>query len=173
MSTTTLSTDDAAGTRPSPRRRLGLDVVGLLARLVLGVALLVAGVLKAGNPVASARAVQAYDVLPFELARWVGYGLPWIEIVVGALLVLGLFTRVAAVVGGLLMLAFVIGIGQAWARGLAIDCGCFGGGGAITDGSDPGYLKKILQDLGLFLCGAWLAVRPASLISLDRVLFGR
>ena len=92
------------------------DHTGLLARLVLGVVLVVAGALKIGNPLGAARAVQAYDVLPFEVARWVGYALPWLEIVVGVLLVLGLFTRVSAAIGTLLMLAFVVGIAQAWAR---------------------------------------------------------
>jgi len=152
----------------SPRVR---DHVGLLARLVLGVVLVVAGALKIGNPLGAARAVQAYEVMPFEVARWVGYALPWIEIVVGVLLVLGLFTRASALLGTVLMLAFVIGIAQAWARGLTIDCGCFGGGGQV-DADQTRYGSEILRDLGLALCGAWLVARPASTLSLDRALFG-
>lgn len=147
------------------------DHVGLIARLVLGGVLLVAGGLKVGNPLGAARAVQAYDVLPFELARWVGYALPWIEIVVGLLLVLGLFTRVNAVIGTLLMAAFVVGIAQAWARGLAIDCGCFGGGGQV-DADQTAYGREIARDLALALVGVWLVARPASTLSLDRALFG-
>ena len=152
----------------SPRVR---DHVGLLARLVLGVVLVVAGALKIGNPLGAARAVQAYEVMPFEVARWVGYALPWIEIVVGVLLVLGLFTRTSALLGTVLMLAFVIGIAQAWARGLTIDCGCFGGGGQV-DADQTRYGSEILRDLGLALFGAWLVARPASTLSLDRALFG-
>ncbi|CAM3925401.1 MauE/DoxX family redox-associated membrane protein [Janibacter anophelis] len=152
----------------SPRVR---DHVGLLARLVLGVVLVVAGALKIGNPLGAARAVQAYEVMPFEVARWVGYALPWIEIVVGVLLVLGLFTRTSALLGTVLMLAFVIGIAQAWARGLTIDCGCFGGGGQV-DADQTRYGSEILRDLGLALCGAWLVARPSSTLSLDRALFG-
>ena len=122
------------------------DHLGLLLRLVLGVVPLLAGGLKVGNPLGAARAVQAYEVLPFELARWVGYALPWVEIVVGLLLVLGLFTRVSAVLGAVLMLAFVIGIGQAWARGLTIDCGCFGGGGQVS-ADETRYGREIARDL--------------------------
>lgn len=147
------------------------DHLGLLLRLVLGLVLLVAGGLKVGNPLGAARAVQAYEVLPFELARWVGYALPWVEIVVGLLLVLGLFTRVSALLGAVLMLAFVIGIGQAWARGLTIDCGCFGGGGQVS-ADETRYGREIARDLALALCGAWLVLRPASTLSLDRALFG-
>lgn len=152
----------------SPRVR---DHVGLLARLVLGVVLVVAGALKVGNPLGAARAVQAYEVMPFEVARWVGCALPWIEIVVGVLLVVGLFTRASALLGTVLMLAFVVGIAQAWARGLTIDCGCFGGGGQV-DADQTRYGSEILRDLGLALCGAWLVARPASTLSLDRALFG-
>lgn len=147
------------------------DHVGLVARVVLGVVLLVAGGLKIGNPLGSARAVQAYDVMPFEVAKYIGYALPWLEIVLGLLIVLGLFTRVSALLGGLLMLAFVVGISQAWARGLTIDCGCFGGGGEVAS-DETKYGREIARDLGLALLGAWLVVRPRSTWSLDRVLFG-
>ncbi len=147
------------------------DVVGLLARLVLGGTLIVAGALKVGKPLGSARAVQAYDVMPFEVAEYVGYGLPVLEIAVGVLLVVGLFTRVSALVGGLLMLAFVVGITQAWARGLTIDCGCFGGGGQVAP-EQTKYAQEIARDLGLAVCGAWLVIRPRTALSTDRVLFG-
>lgn len=163
------TTADAATTS---RRPLLLDVLGLLARLVLGGALLLAGGLKIGNPSGSARAVQAYDVLPFELARVVGYGLPYVEVILGLLLVLGLFTRASAVLGGLLMAVFVVGIAQAWARGLTIDCGCFGGGGQVA-ADQTRYGSEILRDLGLALCGAYLVVRPRTLVALDRALLGR
>ncbi|MBM6546505.1 DoxX family membrane protein [Janibacter sp. YIM B02568] len=153
-------------------RERTLDVVGLLARLVLGGALLVAGGLKVGNPAGSARAVQAYDVLPFDVARYVGYALPYIEVIVGGLLVLGLFTWAMAAVGTALMVVFVIGIAQAWARGLSIDCGCFGGGGQVAP-EETKYGREIVRDLAFALCGAWLLWRPRSLASLDRVLLGR
>ena len=152
-------------------RRRGLDLVGLLARLVLGITLLVAGGMKVGNPRGAARAVQGYEVMPFDLAAYVGYALPWIEIIIGVLLVLGLFTRINAVLGTLLMVAFVIGIGQAWARGLTIDCGCFGGGGEVS-AAETKYGQEIARDLFFALCGAWLVVRPRTTFSLDRVLFG-
>ena len=146
-------------------------VVGLLARLVLGGTLIVAGALKVDKPLGSARAVQAYDVMPFQVAEYVGYGLPVLEIAVGTLIVIGLFTRVSSLVGGLLMLAFVVGIAQAWARGLTIDCGCFGGGGQVAP-EETKYGREIARDLGLALCGAWLVIRPRSILSTDRVLFG-
>lgn len=157
--------------RTTGRDRL-LDVVGLLARLVLGGVLLYAGLSKVLTPVASARAVQAYQIFPFEVAQYIGYALPIIEIIIGTLLVLGLFTRVNAVLGAVLMVVFIAGIVSAWSRGLAIDCGCFGGGGEIEPG-ETRYPQKIAENIGFTLCGVWLIVRPRSLASLDRHLLRR
>lgn len=140
--------------------------VGMVARLVLGGVLLVAGALKIGSPLVSARAVQAYQIFPFDVAAYLGYALPVIEIIVGLLLVVGLFTRAAAMIGTVLMLAFVAGIGSAWARGLNIDCGCFGGGGQIGQ-SETTYGVDIARDLGLTALGAWLVWRPRSAFALD------
>ena len=147
------------------------DLVGLLARLIVGAVLIWAGALKVTSPAVSARAVNAFQILPYDVARYVGYALPLVELLIGLLLVIGLFTRVAAVVGGLLMVAFIIGIASAWARGLSIDCGCFGGGGTIA-ASQTQYPLDILRDLAVAACAAWLVVRPRTAYSLDRRLFG-
>jgi uncharacterized membrane protein YphA (DoxX/SURF4 family) len=152
------------------RRPRTLDIVGLLARVALGGVMLVAGVLKVTKPEVSARAVQAYQLLPFDLATYVGYGLPILEVVLGLLLVAGLFTRASAALAGVLLVAFIIGIASAWARGLSIDCGCFGEGGTI-DPSATRYLEEILRDVGLVLCAAWLVIRPRTAYSLERTLF--
>ena len=98
----------------------------LLARLILGGVLIAAGALKVGNLQKSAMAVRAYEMLPVWMANLLGYALPWIEIGIGLLLVLGALVKINGLLGALIMLAFIIAIAQAWARGLSIDCGCFG-----------------------------------------------
>ena len=147
------------------------DAIGVLTRLILGVVLIWAGAAKVTSPALSARAVRAYQILPYDLAGYVGYALPVVEVLVGLLLVIGLFTRASAVVGGLLMVAFIIGISSAWARGLSIDCGCFGGGGTIA-AAQTQYPLEILRDIGVAACAAWLVVRPRTAYSLDYHLFG-
>jgi len=146
------------------------DWIGLLARLVTGGVLVWAGALKLPEPRASVQAVAAYDLLPVDLVRPVGYLLPIVEVLVGALLLLGLLTRAAAAVAGLLMLAFVVGIASAWARGLEIDCGCFGGGGYDPDATSK-YPWEIARDLGIAVLAGWLVIRPHSRFALDSVLF--
>ena len=111
--------------------------------------------------------VRAYEVLPIDIANFFGYVLPWFEIGVGALLILGVAVRISALLGGATMLIFILAISQAWARGLSIDCGCFGGGGAI-DPSQTKYLEEILRDFGLLLMAIYLYRFPSGRFALDK-----
>jgi len=141
--------------------------VGLFARLVLGGVLLVAGYLKAFTPDKSQMAVRAYEVLPIPLANFLGIILPWLEIGAGLLLILGFAVRYISIFGTVLMLIFVVAIGQAWARGLSIDCGCFGGGGKVAPGETK-YLSEILRDLGLAALGIYLIRYPKTRFALEK-----
>jgi len=144
----------------------------LLARLVLGGVLLAAGGLKVLKPTESANAVAAYKILPTNVAHLVGYALPWLEVALALLLIVGFMVRPAAVLSGLIMVVFAIAIASVWARGMLIDCGCFGGGGEI----DPSlasevrrtYFIEIMRDLGLALAGLYLYFFPYGKLSLEK-----
>ncbi|MGJ7440979.1 MauE/DoxX family redox-associated membrane protein [Aquipuribacter sp. MA13-6] len=146
-----------------------MTVLALLARLSLAGVLLVSGTIKLLDPDGSVRAVRAYRLLPDDLSVVVGYGLPALEVGLGILLLLGLSTRLAAVGAGLLVLAFVAGIASAWARGLSIDCGCFGGGGDVAPGT-ASYAVPLARDVGLLLAAVLLSLRPRTPLSLDNRL---
>ncbi|WP_130865795.1 DoxX family protein [Acidipropionibacterium timonense] len=150
--------------------RRPLDWIGLLARLALGVTLVVAGTIKATNFANTVLSVRAYRILPWDVAPVVGYAMPILEILVGLALVAGLWTRWSALLGALSMVVFIAGISSAWARGIKLDCGCFGTGGLVGEPWSTvraGYLRDILRDLGLLVAGLWLVVRPRSPFSLD------
>src|SRR3954447_8698314 len=143
---------------------------GLVARLVVGSVWIVAGALKLPDPTASVRALRAYQLLPEAVVPLVGHALPVLEILVGVCLVLGLLTRVIAFLSALMLLAFVIGISSAWARGLNIDCGCFGGGASASANAQSKYPWDIARDVALLLLSAYLVWRPNTPFSADRPL---
>ena len=143
---------------------------GLVARLVTGGVWIYAGALKLPDPDASVAAVRAYELLPGDSAVTVGYLLPILEVVVGAMLVLGVLVRGAAVVSALLFLAFIVGIISVWARGIEIDCGCFGGGGYDPDATSK-YPWEIARDTGLLALSVFLVWLSRSRWALDSVLF--
>lgn len=138
----------------------------LAARVILGGTLVVAGALKVTAIDSSIQSVRLYQLLPWEATAAVGTALPLLEIGIGLLLITGTFTRIAAVLGSTLMLAFIIAIASVWARGISIDCGCFSPGGQVAPGETQ-YPAEILRDLGLLLCGAWAAWRPQSPWAVD------
>ena len=144
--------------------------LGVLARLVVGGVWLWAGFAKLPHPNASVSAVRAYQLLPAGLAETVGRVLPMLEIVVGACLVLGLLVRFIGGVSALMQVAFVIGIVSVWSRGIAIDCGCFGSGGADPDAFGK-YPWEIARDVGLGALSLLLVWRPRTPFAVDNLLF--
>ena len=147
--------------------------ITVLARLLVGGVLLVAGGLKVTKPTESANAVAAYKLLPTNVAHLLGYALPWIEVALAVLLIFGIMVRPAAIAGGLIMLIFIGAIASAWARGLLLDCGCFGGGGAIADPSladqvHRTYFIEIMRDLGLALTALYLYFFPYGKFSIEK-----
>ncbi len=163
---TTPASDQAAG-EPAVRWAAARSWLGTALRLLLAGVWLYAGLSKIGDPAGSVRAVRAYRLLPEWLAKGVGYGLPFVEITLAVLLLVGLATRLAAVLSVLLLVVFIAGLVSAAARGLRIECGCFGGGGALEGGRATGYTGEILRDVGLLLAAGLLAVWPASRFAAD------
>ncbi|MET9611327.1 MauE/DoxX family redox-associated membrane protein [Kitasatospora indigofera] len=140
--------------------------IGTVVRLALAVVWGWAGLAKISDPAEAAQAVRAYEILPESLVKPVGYALPFLEVALAVLLVIGLGVRIVAVVSALLLLTFIAGITSAWVRGISIDCGCFGGGGTV-DASQTEYLQEILRDTGFLLLAAWLVYRPRTKLSAD------
>lgn len=121
-------------------------------------------------PALSVQTVEAYDLFPTEVAELIGYTLPLFELALALLLLVGLATRYVGGATGVLMIVFIAGIISAWARGLHIDCGCFGVGGEVAPGETT-YGTSILRDLGFLAMASVVALWPRSPLALDR-LFG-
>ena len=121
----------------------------LISRLVLGVIFFLSGLSKLGVAGAFAATINSYELsLPSGLVQAIAVGLPVIEIGLGVWLLAGLFIRFSALLSGIIMLVFLAGVTQAWARGLDINCGCFAG----PDGNPLGLaLISALGPIGVWL----------------------
>jgi uncharacterized membrane protein YphA (DoxX/SURF4 family) len=151
------------------QRLIGHPAVGTAFRFILAGVLGVAGYIKMIEPHGARDAINAYRILPPAMAPYLGYALPALELVLAALLVVGLFVRISGLVSAILMVLFIIGIASVWIRGYSIDCGCFGGGGDIgPNGVAVKYATEIVRDIFLTLMGLWLFRWPHTLVSLER-----
>ena len=96
-------------------------------RLILGGLFIFAGFAKINHISALINDIEQYQILPVALASVFGHVLPYLEILVGVLLVLGIVLRISASVGGLMLISFAAAKIVAMVRGLDIKvCNCFG-----------------------------------------------
>ena len=144
--------------------------ITFLFRLILGGVLLVAGALKVTDPYSSATSVRAYQILPIDLANFLGFVLPFAEVAIGIFLIVGIWVRLGAIAGGVLMVMFIIAIGQAWARGISLDCGCFGKGGLLETDELPvwNYTVEIARDIVLALFAGYIFRFPQGKLGFDK-----
>ena len=95
-------------------------------RLVVGGVFIWAGLLKIFDPLGFAQAIANYRVFPHWMSFMLALALPWMEVICGAFLVLGLFRRSSSLLLSLFLVGFLILIVCTIIRGVDIDCGCFG-----------------------------------------------
>jgi putative oxidoreductase len=144
--------------RPSSRYRYlpkdSSTCLNGILRLLVGGLFVFAGVLKMADPAKFAIDVSNYRLLPHELINLVAILLPGIEVVAGLFVLTGLRLKAAALVVTGLTVIFFIAIVSALARGLNIECGCFG-----TVGGKHIGLLTLAIDSTLFCLAALLAKR--------------
>jgi uncharacterized membrane protein YphA (DoxX/SURF4 family) len=95
-------------------------------RLIIGGLFIYAGVIKIADPLGFARDIQSYRVLPPAAGLFVALVLPWFEALSGASLISGIFKRTSAWLLSFLLAGFIVLVVVTMARGLDVDCGCFG-----------------------------------------------
>ena len=135
----------------------------VIVRLLLGGVWLYAASHKVGHAGDFARMVYGYRVLHPDLVNLAAIAMPWMELVTGTLLVLGLLRRSAALVSCGLFAVFVVAIGLAMARGIDAPCGCF----SVEAAGDPIGWFTLLRAAALGLLSAYLIFHPSRVAELD------
>jgi len=130
-------------------------VLGL--RLLLGGIFLYASWDKILHPEPFAEAIYNYQILPDFLINFSALVLPWLELFLGLCIISGIWLPGAVFLTNLLMVIFFGALIFNLARGLNVQCGCFGtgGGGIVQEGTMVWYL---MRDLLFLLCGITLFV---------------
>ena len=123
----------------------------LVFRLFLGAMFIYASWDKIANPEDFSGVIRNYYLLPEPATNFFAIILPWVELYIGICLILGIFVNGASLLSVGLMVMFLVALGQATARGLDIECGCFHGASKVG-------LKRILEDF-LFLGMAYLVLK--------------
>jgi putative oxidoreductase len=126
----------------------------ILFRLVLGGLFVYAGAVKVLGPLDFAQNIRNYDLVGQSLSFIAAVVLPWLEILAGVALAAGIWKRASALIISGLLVFFIVLTLVTIARGLDVDCGCFG---ALSRKSGFGV---ILEDLGMLFMGLCLLFAP-------------
>jgi len=140
-----------------------LSVALIICRLIAGGALLVAAYGKIINPKKLMLSMESFELLPAFLIPISSYILPWTELIVGLLLVAGFATRASAIWSTILYSIFTVAIISVIARGMEVDCGCFG---ALLGGGSVG-IQSIARNLVFLIASGVVLWKGAGLFSVD------
>ena len=114
-------------------------------QVVLDIIFVVAAWPKIADPPSFAHMIYNYRIVPGSLINLSALVMPWVELLAGLCLILGIWTRAARTIVALLLLVFMIAIAWNLLRGNAIDCGCFD-----VSAANRTYDERI-RDMGLVL----------------------
>ena len=138
-------------------------------RIALGIIFIISGAGKLPEGAAFVDQVEEANILPHALAWVYGTALPYVEIVIGALLILGLLSRFAAGIGGLAALSFIIGNSTRLYQGLYGECGCFGTIASL----DLSTRDALIIDFVLMIMAIQILVHKGEFLSVDSKIFRR
>ncbi|MBV8371818.1 MAG: DoxX family membrane protein [Candidatus Eremiobacteraeota bacterium] len=142
-----------------------MNVAVLVLRVAVGGMLLVAGGLKIGHSVELAAALAGFRLLPAQIVGPLALALPVFEVLLGAYLIAGLFTRIVAAIACVQFVVYAAAIASAVARHISANCGCFGPADtAVAD------WPHVALDLALAIAAAFIAYGAPGAIALDRRL---
>ncbi|HTW83195.1 MAG TPA: MauE/DoxX family redox-associated membrane protein [Candidatus Sulfotelmatobacter sp.] len=142
-----------------------MNIVILILRVALGAIFIVAGASKIGHAAFFAAQIAGFRILPQAVVAPLALVLPFLEVLLGAYLVVGLFTRQAAWIAALLLLIFDAAIASAVVRGMAIDCGCFGPSDATLT-----TWSEVARDAIFVVLAVIVALRAPGRLALDHRL---
>jgi len=140
--------------------------LAFLFRLILGCVFVYASFDKISHPADFARIIYNYHFLPTSAINLFAIILPWIELMCGMALILGLFVESASLLIGFLLGIFIVALSSAVIRGLDISCGCF----STTSSSEKVVWDTIIRDLIMLMLVVQVYYGYGGFASLEKAL---
>jgi uncharacterized membrane protein YphA (DoxX/SURF4 family) len=140
-----------------------VPVIVLLLRVVLGAIFVIAGASKIGHADMFAAQIAGFRLLPQIVIAPLALALPFLELLLGGYLILGLYTRTAAWVAAVVLATFDAAIASAVVRGMSVSCGCFGPNDATVT-----TWTEVARDAVFVVMAVVVALRAPGALALDR-----
>jgi putative oxidoreductase len=140
-----------------------MNWIVLVLRIALGAIFLFAGAAKVGHADLFAAQIAGFRLLPQPMVAPLAVTLPYLEILLGGYLVVGLFTRTAAWFAVALLAVFDLAVASAVVRGMTVSCGCFGPSDTTVT-----TWGEVARDAVFVLLAVIVALRPPGALAIDR-----
>ena len=125
-------------------------------QIALGALFVIAALPKIADPPSFAHMIYNYRIVPAQLINLMALTMPWVELIAGLALMLGVWRRAALLLIAAMLVVFIVAIGINLGRGNAIDCGCFNvaDAGKTHEQRIADMKLDIWRDLGMLLMAA-------------------
>jgi uncharacterized membrane protein YphA (DoxX/SURF4 family) len=126
-------------------------IISIIIRFILGAIFIAAGIPKILDTASFASVVYNYHLLPDIFINIFAITLPWLEVIIGSLLIMGIWMPGTVIIYNLLMIAFIGALTFNTTRGLDISCGCFS-----TEPGDIIDMGTIFRDIIILSASMYL-----------------
>lgn len=144
------------------RKILDNSILILIIRIFIGILFIFYGISKVADPSHFANEIGNYNMLPDLVIQLMALIIPWIELIVGMLLIFGINQNENGLIATGLLIIFTLAVAIAFSRGLDISCGCSGS----DAGQKVGWLK-IFENIGLIILTLALSLTKANKFKLN------
>jgi len=139
-------------------RLLNNDYLSLLARLIVGGIFIYASLDKITQPAQFARIVYNYHIMPGEFVNFLAIVMPWLELICGISVILGVYRDGGLLILNFLIVVFVIAITINIFRGVDLECGCF----TVSARARGNALSLLIRDIGLLVVSVYALLNKSS-----------
>ena len=142
-------------------KKLVIQYLLAFTRIYLALVFIISGLDKINDLASFSQSIENYRLFPIQIINILAIIIPWIELVSGAILFLGLYIKENSLIISTLLLVFTMAIISAILRNLDIDCGCQG----TFDGQKVGLLK-VIENTSLLIVGIVNFLNPDQVLRL-------
>lgn len=140
-------------------KKYSIEYFLFLGRVILSFIFIYAGADKISDPAGFSQAIQNYKLFPSVIINFLAITVPWLELVCGLLLLVGINTRENSLIISSMLFLFTLAIGISMVRGLNFDCGCFGR-------PSPIGWQRLLENFSLLIIGIVLILYDSKFLTI-------
>lgn len=147
-----------------------MAILSFICRIIVGSIFLISGLAKISDPVRFIFTLREFRLFPEFIVPFTAIYLPWLEFILGLLIIIGLMHRTASLLLAFLNSMFTLAILSVIIRGIDVDCGCFGMLADMLKISDMADMKAVIRNLLFIVMCFYIFKSQGTALSIENYL---